>query len=74
MFLIDGRIREDKYEVVRWENILKNRVSLWVCLLCSGDSHLTYLYKAKIEISLVAPVAMRTASRWIFSNSCFSRI
>ena len=66
MSLTDGGIREDKYRGVRWKNILKNKVNLWVCLLCSSDSHPTSLYKAVIEISLVVPVAMRAASSWIF--------
>ena len=72
MSLTDGGIREDKYREVRWENILKNKVNLCVCLLYSSDSHPTSLYKAVIEISLVVPVAMRAALSWIFSNSCFS--
>ena len=59
MSLTDGGMREDKYRGVRWENILKNKVNLWVC---SSDSHPTSLYKAVIEISLVVPVAMRAAS------------
>ena len=72
MSLTDGGIREDKYGGVRWENILKNKVNLWACRLCSSDSHPTSLYNAVKEISLVVPVAMRAASSWIFSNSCFS--
>ena len=66
MSLTDGGITEDKYRGVRWENVLKNNVNLWVCRLCSSDSHPTFLYNAVIEISLVVPVAMRAASSWIF--------
>ena len=47
-------------------NVLKNRVNLWVCLLCSSDSHPISLFKAVIEISLVVPVAMRAASLDLF--------
>ena len=52
-------------------NILKNKVELWVCLLCSSDSHPTSLYKAVIEISLVVPVAMRAASLDFFLTLVF---
>ena len=40
--------------------------------LCSSASHLTSLYRALMETSLVVPVAMRAASSCIVSICCFS--
>ena len=59
MSLTDCGIREDKYVGVRWEIILKNKVNLWVSLLCSSDSHPISLYKAVIEISSVVPYCFK---------------